>query len=268
MTQPLSLHPRRHIFVGADEWEAHLAGVREAALTEATDALQDEEAVTRFAELHGTDHDGWWIGREERDRIALYLTERFATTSTPTAPSATPPADDAPPVPMATPGPQEPAETPIGGLDAIGMRSAVALLGAESDDFLNAYGTSWTAIRESLADVQALIARHRALRTERDNLALHVNVRDHALQLVDAHRADMEAQRDAARAAAETFRDELDRTGEQLLAMTTDRDDYRTAVLGLANSLADVKAERDRLAETLKGIPDHCNGCEGPDNHG
>jgi hypothetical protein len=126
-------------------------------------------------------------------------------------------------------------------LRAIGIRSACARAAVNC---VGGDSVTWDEIRESLADVQPLLARHRALQAERD----------------------------AARAAAAIYRDELNHTGEKLLAVTaerdqlrervddgawdkllTDRNDYRAAVLGLANSLADAKAERDRLAETLRG---------------
>jgi hypothetical protein len=216
--------PGRWVTGDTAEWEAHLAEVRAAALTEAAALLRKRAGLSVFADLAE--------GIQYAVNLLTLLVDRPQTPLRSTEPAA-----DAPPVPEQAPEPQGPAEglpltLTMDDLDAVGMRSAVALLGAESDDFLNAYGTSWTAIRESLADVQPLIARHRALRTERDNLIVMLKAREVALRQVDELRAAAEAQHDTARTAAETFRAELDRTGEQLLAMT---------------------ADRDRLAETLRG---------------
>ena len=228
-----SRRPDRHIFVGADEWEAHVAEIGAGTAAGYADSIERivGAPTTPIEHLPGL-------------RIAARVLRSIAAAP---PPSAKLPADDAPPVPGQAPEPQGPAE------------------GAGSDC------GCWNC-REHSDGFDDLLA-------QRDNLR--------------RESARLMTERDTARAAAETFQDELDRTGEQLLAvtaerdilasgwesavgavdklaaecdqlrervdadawdrLTTDRDDYRAAVLGLAQSLADVKAERDRLAETLRG---------------
>lgn len=48
-------------------------------LADVLHAMRDEDAMDRFAQRHGDDLDGWYVEHIHRDRIALYLAERFAT---------------------------------------------------------------------------------------------------------------------------------------------------------------------------------------------
>lgn len=238
-----SRRPHNVIYLEPDEWEAHLAEIRAAALTEAAALLRRDSA---YHVLSFTD-----FGAGIRHAVT-------ALTKLASPPSATLPADDAPSVPEATPEPQGPAEGSAGvrcscahcwsAPDSHWYRSTCKLCPVGCD--CGCGGPE--PVPEADATLDRLTAERDTARAGRDALGG---------QLVAAHLEHQQAldQLDTARAAAEGFRDELNRTGEMLLAMTADRDQLRKRVDGgdtlwdTANWLADKLT--DALVELARTRP-------------
>lgn len=233
-----SRRPGRWIIGDPDEWAAHLAEVRAAALTEAADLLR-----SRAANILRSHPDSSLVGVSVGgiQSAADFLASLVETAAPP--PSATETAGDAPPVPEQAPEPQGPAQTPEGFEDhPLTVRLGRWWCGCGG----------WIAStdgREAMIDhaVHVHVALGLAVEDDEPPTPMAALAEPHATI------AKLAEDLDTARAAAEGFRDELNRTGEQLLAMTADRDEYRRSVLVYADAITALTAERDQLAETLRG---------------
>lgn len=211
-----SRRPGGVIMLDTDEWEAHLAEVRAAALTEAADFLAAE-----------------WPGDDTALHLAANILRSLAS-----QPSATEPADDAPPVPEQAPEAQGPAQTPEGFEDhPLTVRLGRWWCGCGG----------WIAStdgREAMIDhaVHVHVALGLAVEDDEPPTPMAALAEPHATI------AKLAEDLDTARAAAEGFRDELNRTGEQLLAMTAERDQ-------LAKALLSVYARTERRADPFAPDP-------------
>jgi hypothetical protein len=51
-------------------------------LDEVLAALRDGAAYEAFADVHGDDNDGWWVEHRDRERVAMFIAERFGREAT------------------------------------------------------------------------------------------------------------------------------------------------------------------------------------------
>lgn len=251
-------HPNRPGILDVDEWQAHLAEVRAAALTEAADAIDAYALPMKQLPNRLLDEGlrGELGGLEKAAAVIGHL-------AAVPPPSATLPADDAPAVPEQAPGPQGPAEDDC--VDCArnvfhDRHTTAAEHRADIEQLTAALAeASGHPVQISTSEAQsptedpvllAAVHRIRALRTERDNLIDMLQAREAELAAMRlSHIATVDGKRVAYEAAAQ-LHDELNRTGEQLLAMTADRDRWRERVD--AGAWDTLTAERDQLAETLR----------------